>query len=281
MSTFKTRRNTPIKTLLDFYNDKKSGRVCVARNEIKYRFDYLDWSVQKRILKAFLADCKTDREWAYDKLLKFWDDSFIPVVKSLWNQYQEYKCSWVIIRYFPEEYVFENLKSLSADGNYYFICRRLGHRNDFMIDRTKMSIPSYLSILYSAGKDIDDSEALDMLYEIIGHHCSVGHDLIDIRFARYFDRGAGFNPLNIKDISRALYYLGKMQKSEVVASFIEWCDNVEKKIKKSQEYQELVTQPLSDIDYVKRLYDIAIVYMYLALPLTIMSKIKNPKKKNK
>ena len=27
--------------------------------------------------------------------------------------------------------------------------------------------------------------------------------------------------------------------------------------------------------------DIAIVYMYLALPLTIMSKIKNPKKKNK
>lgn len=61
-ATFRYKRNTPVNTLLKRYLDKKSGKVSEARREIKYRFDYLDWSVQKRILTAFLASGKTDRE---------------------------------------------------------------------------------------------------------------------------------------------------------------------------------------------------------------------------
>lgn len=269
------KRNTPTNTLLKRYSDKKSGRVDEARREIKYRFDYLDWNVQKRILTAFLASCKTDRAWAYTKLLKYWDDSFTPVVESLWNQYHEPKCSWPIIRHFPEEYVLKNMDSLSAENNYYFICRRLGNRIDFCIDKTRLAPLDYLSVLYSTGRDIDKKEALDMLYELIGNHCSTGLIIIELGNPHYITRNIGFNPRDIRDVRRAVYYLQEMGEKESADTFISWCNFVAKEIKESPEFRELASQSVSDYDYVERLANIAVVYMYLNLPLSVMSKIKN------
>lgn len=268
------KRNTPTSTLLKRYSDKKSGRVDEARREIKYRFDYLDWNVQKRILTAFLASCKTDRAWAYTKLLKYWDDSFTPVVESLWNQYHEPKCSWPIIRHFPEEYVLKNMDSLSAENNYYFICRRLGSSTDFSIDKTRLTPLDYLSVLHSTGRDIDKNEALDMLYELIGNHCSTGLIIIELGHPHYITRSIGFNPRDIRDVRRAIYYLQEMGKRETADTFISWCNLVAKEIKESPEFRELASQSVSDIEYVERLANIAVVYMYLHLPLSIMSRIK-------
>jgi hypothetical protein len=269
------KRNTPTSTLLKRYSDKKSGRVDEARREIKYRFDYLDWNVQKRILTVFLASGKTDRAWAYTKLLKYWDDSFAPVVESLWNQFHEPKCSWPIIRHFPEEYVLKNMDSLSAENNYYFICRRLGNRIDFCIDKTRLAPLDYLSVLYSTGRDIDKKEALDMLYELIGNHCSTGLIIIELGNPHYITRNIGFNPRDIRDVRRAVYYLQEMGEKESADTFISWCNFVAKEIKESPEFRELASQSVSDYDYVERLANIAVVYMYLNLPLSVMSKITN------
>ena len=274
-ATFKYRRNTPVNTLLKRYLDKKSGRVSEARSEIKYRFDYLDWSVQKRIMTAFLASGKTDREWAYTKLLKYWDDSFAPVVESLWNQYHDEKCSWPIIRHFPEDYVLKNLDSLSAEKNYYFICRRLGNKSDFNIDKTRLAPLDYLSVLYSTGRGIDTKEALNILYELIGNHCSTGLIIIELGNPHYITRNIGFNPRDIRDVRRAVYYLQEMGEKESADTFISWCNFVAKEIKESPEFRELSSKSVSDIEYVERLANIAVVYMYLNLPLSIMSKIKN------
>ena len=271
------KRNTPANTLLKRYSDKKSGKVDEARREIKYRFDYLDWNVQKRILTAFLASGKTDRAWAYAKLLRYWDDSFAPIIETLWNQYHEHKCSWPIIRHFPEEYVIENMDSLSAEDNYYFICKRLGHHPEFQIDRTRLTQLKYLSVLSSVGKSIDNQEALDTLYELIGKHCSKGLIVIEIGYPSYFIRNIGFNPMDIRDVRRAIFYLRQMGNHEPVEIFIEWCNNIAKRIKESPEFRELSSQSVSDEEYASRLADIAILYMYLALPLSIMSKIKNIK----
>ena len=275
MAIYKNRRNTPANTLLNRYIDKKSGRVCEARSELKYRFDYLDWSVQKRILVAFLASGKTDRKWAYEKLLKFWDDSFTSVVESLWNQYHEQACSWPIIRHFSEEYILENMDSLLVGNNYYFICKRLGHRPDFLINRKKLTQTDYLSVLYTADKTIDNKEALEMLYEIIGSRCSVGLIIVDIGSPSFLIRNVGFNPMDIRMVRRAIYYLEKMGNKEPVEIFMKWCNKVAKIIKESQEYKELASQSVPDDEYVARLANIAVIYMYLNLPLSIMSKIKN------
>ena len=63
------KRNVPIATLIRNYINKKSGKVSDSRDEIKKRFDGLDWRDQKKILAAFLESCTSDRGWAYGKLI--------------------------------------------------------------------------------------------------------------------------------------------------------------------------------------------------------------------
>ena len=128
------KHNSPISKVIQGYMDKKGGKVKVSRNEIERRFDALDWRYQKQILFAFLQSCKSDRQWAYGKLYIDWDDCFIPVLKDLWEIYHEKKLSWLIIRYFPIDYLKSNLDSLSEGRNYYFLYRRLSHDSDFVLD---------------------------------------------------------------------------------------------------------------------------------------------------
>ena len=268
------RKNTSANLLIKRYADKQGGRVCEARKEIVQRFDYLDWNIQKRILYKFLDSCKTDRVWAYSKLLQFWDNCFEPLVKSLWEQYHEQKCSWVIIRHFPEVYLVENLNSLLFEGNYYFICKRLGNNPSFYIDRTKLKPLQYLSVVYSSGRIIEKNEALEALYELIGNHCSTDLPMLKIGLPIPLLRQRGFNPMDIRDVRRAVYYLDEMGYQETVDIFWKWCDNVANRIKTCEEYHDLLSQPVSDDEYILRLSDIAIVNMYIALPLSVMSKIK-------
>lgn len=61
MSYKQIPRNRPIATLIEWYSDKKSGKVTDARKEIQKRFDYLDWNVQKRIVLTFLQS-RVDRQ---------------------------------------------------------------------------------------------------------------------------------------------------------------------------------------------------------------------------
>ena len=103
------KRNTPIATLIKNYINKKSGKVSDSRDEIQIRFDYLDWKDQKKILSAFLESGKKDRQWAYSKILDYWDKSFEQKIKELWEQLHEDKCSWAVIRYFPIEYLTQNI----------------------------------------------------------------------------------------------------------------------------------------------------------------------------
>ena len=83
------KRNTPIATLIRDYVNKNSGKVSKSREEIKWRFDYLDWKDQKKIINAFLASGKCDREWAYLCAYENWDKSFEPKIKELWEKYYE------------------------------------------------------------------------------------------------------------------------------------------------------------------------------------------------
>lgn len=160
-------RNNPIATVIRNYKNKKSGKVTDARNEIQRRFFGLDWKDQKRIMAAFLDSGISDRDWAYSRLLDLWDASFEPQVQVLWEAYHEEKCSWVIIRHFPKEYLKEHIDLFHEGRDYYFICRRLAEDSDFVIDKSKLSKTDYLMALSHAERHIDDDEATDTLYEIV------------------------------------------------------------------------------------------------------------------
>ena len=77
------KRNAPIAQLIKDFANKKSGKVTESRVEIKKRFEFLDWKVQKKIMQIFLDSGKGDRDWAYSRLIDYWDKSFEKKIHGL------------------------------------------------------------------------------------------------------------------------------------------------------------------------------------------------------
>ena len=262
----KRKRNTPIATLIRNYLNKKSGKVSESRDEIKWRFDYLDWKDQKKILIAFLDSCMSDREWAYSKLLDNWDKTLEPKVKELWEKYHENKCSWSVIRYFPLEYISEHIDSFTDSRDYYFISLRLAMDKNYVIDRTKLSNTDYLALLYHSGRNISDDDARDTLFSII-HDCCLEHSFITklehVGEGRYNNVVA---PANYRTVRLGIYYLLKLDKDNVVQEFDKWNEIVEDEIYNSQEFKNIDKNKIdSEYEYNHRRTEIANLYGFQAL----------------
>ena len=262
----KRKRNTSIATLIRNYTNKKSGKVSDSREEIKWRFNWLDWKDQKKIITAFLESGKTDREWAYSKILDYWDESFQPKVKELWEAYHEYKCSWSIIRYFPLEYIIEHIDEFDDDRDYFFICLRLAKDKNYTINRTKLSNIDYLAVLYHTDRDISAEDAYDTLFEIV-HDCCL-NDSMMTRLER-LDRGKYrdvITPANFREVNRAFYYIVKLQQYEVAAQFRDWNEKLEEVIYNSPEFQAIDKNDFSfDFQYNQRRIEVTNLYGFIAL----------------
>ena len=247
----KPKRNTPIVTLIRNYVNKKSGKVSVSREEIKWRFDHLDWKDQKKILIAFLDSGISDREWE---------------IKELWETYHEYKCSWSVIRYFPLEYIKEHIEEFTDERDYFFICLRLAKDKDYTIDLSKLSKRDYLAVLWHTDRTISDDEAHDTLFGII-HDCCFADTFIP-RLERV---GEGrydnvITPANFREVNLAIYYLLKLGKDSVVQQFEHWNEQVEDAINDSPEFKSIDRNDyFHDFEYDRRRVEIANLYAYQAL----------------
>ena len=264
--TYNTKkRNTPIATLIKNYINKKSGKVSDSRNEIQRRFDYLDWKDQKKIVLAFLESGKTDRQWAYSKALDYWDKSFEPKIKELWEQLHEEKCSWVVIRYFPVEYLSQNIDKFTEGRDYYFICLRLAENCEFEINKEKLSNTDYLAVLYHTGRSIDMSEAEVLLYENVHKICLDNDSYFALDRYANASKGHIISPISFKNVSLVLYYLRKLGCSHIVWQFEEWNKNVQEEIFNSPEFKAVSVFDIDEYDYRQRMINIARKYGYLAL----------------
>lgn len=262
-----TKRNTPIATLIKNYVNKKSGKVTDSRNEIRRRFDYLDWKDQNKIVLAFLESGMADRQWAYSKLLNFWEKSFEPRIKELWELFHEEKCSWVIIRHFPVEYIARNIDKFTGERDYYFICLRLAQEKDFVIEREKLSLTDYLAVLFHTGRNIKEDEANDILFQIV-HENTVRRPSIELSLLdRYANRnkGAVITPIDFHDVSLAIYYLRKLNCGHVTSLFEEWNDSIRSDISNSPEFKAINRLDLDDYEYLEAAICVAKKYAYLAL----------------
>ena len=262
---YKTRkRNTPIATLIKNYLNKKSGKVTESRKEIQWRFNYLDWKDQKRILLAFLDSGKTDRQWAYRNLYKNWDKCFEPKVKEVWEKWHEPHCAWSVIRFFPVSYVKKNMESFTGHRDFYHICLRLAEDPDFVVDKARLSTIDYLSVLYHTGREITTEEANDILFKIVHEMCVAGitfNDLEDLKL----DSTEMFTPADFRSIRLAKYYLRKMGFNEPEEHFDEWNEEVQQYISLSPEYQSLLKADKDPFEKVQQKISTVRKYAYLAL----------------
>lgn len=287
MSFYNKKRNTNIATLIRNFENKESGKVAVSRQEIKRRFEHLDWRDQKKIIKLFLAGIASDRDWVYKKLLsaEYWDESFASVVQSLWETHHEEVCSWIVIKYLPEEYLLSHLQELSSKENYPFLCRRLWKHKGFTVDRTRMSAYDYYLFLRKTEQRVEEDEARDLFFEVIHEGCLNEAD--NLRFAKMPN---GFFELHspkdfeIKEWQEPGRYFRfrKAEKLLNTLSFIlsysvccdleDWEREVNKRIIANPEFQQILRVPLSQEEFATRTANIALETYYTSLD----DKYKSP-----
>lgn len=256
------KKNVSIATQIKNYQNKRSGKVTEARKDIQHRFSCLDWKDQKRILSMFLESGKADRDWAYSKLLWMWDDSFSEKVKTLWDQYHEDKCSWVVIRHFPKEFLLERMHELDYGRNYYFICRRLYDSSNWKIDKARLSILDFLSLTEEIQASMEDSDALDLLFMLVHDMCVGGLTLEQVKF---LTRGCVFCATSFSPIKTALCHLYGIGCLQAVAEFEKWNGSIQIRLFESKEFKEINQTPMDDRTYQCRISGLGLEYIYTAL----------------
>ena len=266
------KRNTPIATLIKNFVNKKSGKVIESREEIQRRFDYLDWKDQKKIVLAFLDSGKKDRQWAYAKTLEYWDKSFEPKMQDLWERLHEEKSSWTVIRYFPEEYLSDNIDKFTEDRDYYFVCLRLAKNMAFEIDKSKLSNTDYLAVLYHTGRSIEEVEAESLLYENVHSICLDCDPYFALDKYASVSKGTIISPISFKEVSLALYYIKKLGLLSLTSKFEQWNKTVIEAVFGSPEFKAIPIYDINDVQYINQMITIARKYAYIALD----TKYKNP-----
>ena len=232
----KRKHNTPIATVIKNYLDKKGGKVSVSRHEIEWRFNALDWRYQKQILFAFLQSGPSDRKWAYTKLYAVWDDCFIPVLQNLWERYHEIQLSWLVINFFPVEYIKKDMDILSTGRNYFFICKRLIGDSEFHVDKERLYESDYLSLLILQKREISPVVAWGLFYTQIRKICLGEYKVRIDNLTFYSECGATLISIfNCSIVKSMLYTINHdLNMSELYRQLIEWIYMVSEAVMKSR-----------------------------------------------
>ena len=259
------RRNRPIATLIRWYSDKQSNKVSDARQEIKRRFGGLDWSQQKKVLRAFAEGCKEDCRWSLRKMYLMWDDSFADIVARHWSQSHDNDCALVVAKHMPEAYLLEHVAELD-ELPYWLACQRLALNRDFIIDCSKVPPADYLWLVgeYRPDEFPSSDECLDILFGLV-HDCCTNLD--ELPMAEIMNDEAFAGPMNMDEVAYAFWTV-REHKPEAASTFELWCQQVNHAIEMSEEH-ELMTFRL-DVDnelfwYNEENVHIACKYAYLLL----------------
>lgn len=245
----KYKKQESFDTLLKWAVERKRGKVSYAKRILTDGFNYYSYSQQVKIIKSFLFLSLGDRRFAYKRLSGLWDETFIDIVKQAWNEYHDEECGWLITRFFPKDFLIENLDALSTPYNYYFLCKRLGQEEWFVPvkDRFKpnITIVQYLEAVSMTRHPVTVDEANELLYRMVSiaiyaHLANneqmetkwgeikvdeTGHDMT----MSYWFRCPEFLIYKNDNFKEVLVYLCLMGLQDVVKDFCAWCDSIKVK----------------------------------------------------
>lgn len=259
------KRNRPIAQLIKDFANKRSGKVTDSRVEIKRRFEFLDWKDQKKIMLIFLDSGKSDRDWAYSMLIDYWDKSFEHKLKALWKEWHEVKCSWVILRYFPIKFLVDHIDEFTEDRDYYFLCLKLAIKKEYIIDKSKLSKTDYLSVIYHTGRTIEENEAEQILYEVVHDTCLDCEPWLAINKYKDVRKGEIMGPSLFQNVALVLYYLRKLEHTDVTDAFWSWNEHVQMEIFESPEFKKIKLHEINEEAYKNEMIKLARKYSYLSL----------------
>lgn len=257
-------KNLPVNELLQFFNDKRSGKVGVAAKQLKERFLHLDYEDQKLVMEKFLTCSVSYRKWCYKTLLKWREPLFDDILIKHWKEYGDNACLEIIIEQLPSEKIKEIYPLFSNKLNNYKLgklLQRFGHEGWIEIDKEWIKNtsphPFYYVRTMSRTKDaITKEECLEILYDLLQADFSANctEKLWRIN-ERYADMYGNIPPLsynfheiklqlpndNTIYIDDFLSIFAQMGYYDIVASLVSWGDSMNQyleKITPSDNYDE-------------------------------------------
>lgn len=208
------KKNETIDTLLKWYTDKKSRKVGYSKKELKKRFPYQSFAVQKKIIKAFLTSRNIDdAAWGARQADIYWDKSFIkPLEDSRYRGYTPSEAK-TIIRHFPLDFVSYHRGELNFQTSE-DLCIRLGDESDFSVEHYDLPIFSYLYVYAHLKSPIPKTES-EIEKELFFHiYKRIVRDLDDSRY------GPGYNFADFPELRKAVWALGQLNMPNVVLKIL-------------------------------------------------------------
>lgn len=242
-------KNLPVNELLQFFNDKRSGKVGVAAKQLKERFLHLDYEDQKLVMEKFLTGSASYRKWCYKTLLKWREPLFDDILIKHWKEYGDNDCLEIIIEQLPSEKIKDIYPLIRNKLNNYKmgkLIQRFGHEDWLKIDKEWIKSTSphpfyYVRTMSRTNNPISKDECLEIVYALLQSDFSAEciEELWQIN-ERYADMYGNIPPLyynfqevrlkmpndNTINIGDFLSLFAEMGYFDIVASLISWGDSM-------------------------------------------------------
>lgn len=209
------KKNESIEVILSRFLNKKSKRVMESRKELIERFEYQSYSLQKRIVRAFLSSNTTsDIEWGAEEANKRWDKSYVEYVKNAFDRKDSDVLARVIIKHMPLDYV-RSMESRLVMHNRSEFCIRLADQADLLIKKYDLNIFEELYIKARTGQKLqmDDQEVERRFFRFIFTFAE--KSLLEVYRGRKDD-----SIMNIPCIRRTLQALGVLGYRGILMQFL-------------------------------------------------------------
>ncbi|MCQ2342464.1 MAG: hypothetical protein MJZ75_03095 [Paludibacteraceae bacterium] len=173
--------NTPFRSLVRWFQDRKSKKVQIARNELLQRYLYLDPKDQLTVRLILLhSPILTDQEKGLKYCLEAWDGKEFDTIHDIWerecvfhNYSLWYLAGKLLIKHASTEFVKnEQHKLYGFDGKhihsiYFHVALRLIKEDSFAIQKELLHIEDYYRLLYHTNQQISVSEWENDIYQVV------------------------------------------------------------------------------------------------------------------
>ena len=240
---------------------RKLGRITLARKKLREVFPHVEWQAQCKILSFFLLDSsKGARTWALQTLMFQWEmfagrggrlqSQWVAMVLDLWEKYKEREVALFIIRHADEACVLRLEQELAKVVGYQRVALRLGANPHYEVDTSRLSPLEWLYVMAKLQRPVSREACEAVLAEVLMEAiaCSSCPPMREVdTFSFALDDG----------VSLALWCLGELRYPDLIMDFAT-CD------RKLQEDLAYVRNPwMSSEGYWERMCRVAPSYFPL------------------
>ena len=120
-------------------------------------------------------------------------------------------------------------------------------------------------MLYHTGRPLSDYEARDLLYKTVHDVCTEDGDYPQLAWHPYGGKDFVISPILFQNVNLAVYYLRKMNLTDVVHQFERWNEGVQSAIFDSPDFKTILNTDMIGYEIELAKVKVAMKYAYLAL----------------